>query len=143
MPKFNFECSDCKLEFERNLKTVAQSHECPNCQKTAPLVVSSFGFGFKQDLTKSPGNSGVHDLDYPTADKAVGRSAEVRWGVHAAREKVKAEARKQGGTRSLMRRMGDKHIDYEPMSDFGRNARKELTKEAIGLIQAQKENKKS
>jgi len=134
MPKYSFECSECNIRFERNLKAGNHvNHECPECQGHAPLVVSDFGFAFAEGGSASA-NSGVHDQDYPTADKVVGRSAEKRWEHIEKREEVKKEARKQGETHALIRHSGDGFIDYEPMSPQGRKARKALANEALRLI---------
>jgi len=134
VPKYTFECPICNIKFERVLKMGEHLiHECPECHDPAPLVISEFGFAFSEGKG-SLANSGVHDQDYPTADKAVGRSATKNWGVIEARNKVKKEARKQGQTPALIRHTGKDFIDYEPMSDLGRGARKKLAKEAIKLI---------
>lgn len=131
MPKYTFECHDCVVQFERTLKIGTHTtHSCPSCSEPAPLVMSGFGFEFAQGGTAAA-NSGVHDHDYPTADKAVGRSATSRWEHIRAREKVKKEARDKGQTPALIRHTGKDFIDYEPMSDVGRNARRKLVKEAI------------
>lgn len=138
MPKYEFECEPCSVRFERNLKMGDHTTaECPSCHDPAPLVVGSFGFAFEAGKG-AKANSGVHDHDYPTADKAVGRSATERWKVVRAREAVKAEARKQGGTHALIRHTGNGHIDYEPMSDAGREARRKLTRAALGPSQSGK-----
>ncbi len=131
MPSYTFECQTCDLRFTRTLKM--ENHlafECPGCSDQAPRVIEGFAFQFEQGKG-APGNSGVHDHDYPTADKAVGRSATERWALIHEREKVKAEARKQGGTHALIRHTSDHHIDYEPMNPAGIDARREL---AHGLI---------
>lgn len=131
MPRYAFECADCELRFERNL-TVGEysSYVCPSCRKPAPLVLSGFGFAFAAS-SGATANSGVHDHDYPTADKAVGRSAEERWKYLHARDAVKREARKRGETHALIRHTGKDYVDYEPMSDAGREARRSLARDAI------------
>lgn len=135
MPKYEFECPECAVRFERNLKIGEHTTaECPSCKEQAPLVMTDFGFSFEPG-SGAPANSGVHDHDYPTADKAVGRSSAERWKLLREREKVKAEARKQGGTHALIRHTGHGVIDYEPMSDAGREARRKLTREARRISQ--------
>jgi putative FmdB family regulatory protein len=142
MPKYSFECAECTLKFERNLKVGSHvSHECPSCKEEAPLVVSGFGFSFAPG-TGSAANSGVHDHDYPTADKAVGRSSDERWKHVRAREAVKKSAREQGGTHALIRHTGKDYIDYEPMSDLGREARRSLAKEALKRVKQTKDGGK-
>lgn len=135
MPQYTFECQTCDLRFTRTLKMENHTtHACPNCQDAAPRVLEGFAFQFDQTPGAAPGNSGVHDLDYPTADKAVGRSADERWALLSERDKVKAEARKQGGTHALIRHTGDDFIDYEPMNPAGIDARRELAKGMISTI---------
>lgn len=135
MPQYTFECQTCEVRFERTLKMDNHlSHECPSCKEPAPRVLDNFAFQFGKAEGAAPGNTGVHDQDYPTADKAVGRSAEARWAHINDRDKVKAEARKQGGTHALIRHTGDKFIDYEPMNAAGIDARRELAKGMISTI---------
>lgn len=135
MPQYTFECQTCALRFTRTLKMDNYATQpCPNCTDAAPLVVEGFAFKFEATPGASPGNSGVHDLDYPTADKAIGRSADQRWGLIHERDKVKAEARRQGGTHALIRHTGDDYIDYEPMNPAGIDARRELAKGMISTI---------
>lgn len=143
MPKYVFECQTegCSLRFERSLKMDDHnSHECPNCHEQAPRILEGFAFGFKEEPGKI-GNSGVHKEDYPTADHAVGRDAEARWGHYAARDKVKAEARTQGETHALIRKTGPNFVEYEPMSTVGREARRNLTKTALSRLQRAREVK--
>ena len=138
MPWYAFECPDCSVRFERNLRLAShESYPCPNCAVAAPLVPSEFGFAFEEG-GGAPANSGVHDLDYPSADRAVGRSAGKRWAHIEAREKVKRQAREQGGTHALIRHTGTDYIDYEPMSDAGRSARKKLAGEALQKLRGQR-----
>jgi len=79
-------------------------HPCPACSEDAPQVIDG-GFAFSFAVTpQKEGNSGVHQDDYPTADRAVGRDAERRWGFIRERDKVKAEVRGASGTRALIRK---------------------------------------
>ena len=134
MPKYQFECFECTLRFERNLKSSAHvSHACPECKEQAPLVVSGFAFSFSPGAGATA-NSGVHDHDYPTADKAIGRSADTRWNHIRARESVKKAAREKGGTQALMRHTGKGYIDYEPMSPQGEQARRSLAEEVNNSV---------
>jgi len=134
MPRYAFECPTCVLRFERNLRVDNHvSYPCPSCKNSAALVPSEFGFSFAKG-SGAPANSGVHADDYPSADKAVGRDAGERWAHLAARELVKNEARADGSTHALIRRTGSDYVDYEPMSDQGRAARKVLAREAFKRI---------
>ena len=131
MPKYEFECQTCNLLFSRNLAMGEYSvYECPKCNCDAPRVWD--GFAVKFDSGDKPqGTTGVHSEDYPTADKAVGKSAEKRWVEIGERDKVKNEARKKGGTHALIRHSGKNYIDYEPMTETGRAARRKLAKHTV------------
>lgn len=137
MPKYVFECltEGCSLKFERMLKMGDHgSYECPNCKEQAPRVMEGFSFGFKEDASKV-GNSGVHKEDYPTADHAVGRDAEKRWGYYAGRDVAKNKAREAGATHALTRQTGKDYVEYAPMAGPARDARKNLTKTALTRLQ--------
>jgi putative FmdB family regulatory protein len=132
MPKYEFECAYCNLRFERVLKMGDHAtHECPKCECDAPRVWDGFAFGFQETPGAATANTGVHDKDYPTADKAVGRSAEARWGEYDARNKVKKAVREQGGTPSLMRRNGKGFVEYEAMSDAGVQANTKMRQKIV------------
>lgn len=140
MAKFVFECQDCNLRFERNLKMGTHiTHPCPSCGEEAPQIIEGFAFGFKEPAGATLANTGVHKHDYPTADIAVGRDAEKKWGEIHEREKVKAEARKMGGTEALIRHNHRDYIDYEPMSDEGRKAHYALAERAVAAIKRARE----
>lgn len=143
MPLYVYECQDCKLRFERTLSMGEHTtHECPQCKNEAPQVIDGFSFGFAESKG-APANSGVHKDDYPTADQAVGKSAEKRWATVNAREQVKTEARKQGGTEALIRHTSPEYIDYEPMSDTGRKAHFNLAKKALEAVRRAREARKA
>ncbi len=147
MPKYIFECrkDGCNVRFERMLPLENhKSHPCPGCGDQAPrhLEGEGFTFAFTGKATGSRANTGIHKEDYPTADHAVGKSADARWGEYREREKVKAEARKQGGEYPLIRHTTPGHLDYEPMSDGGRVARRNLAKKAVETLQEQAETRK-
>lgn len=145
MPKYVFECQmeGCDLRFERSLKMGDHSsYECPNCHEIAPRVMEGFAFGFKESPEKV-GNSGVHKEDYPTADHAVGREAEKRWGHYAERDKIKAKAREMGSTHALRRTTGQDFVEYEPLTEGGRQARRDLTKTALARLQKAKDARKT
>lgn len=139
MPKYVFECQTeaCGLRFERSLKMGDHpTHPCPECKDEAPRIMDGegFGFAFAKDEAAPIGNTGVHKDDYPTADQIVGRDAEQRWQTYDGQRKVKEEARKMGGTHALIRHQGKDFIDYEPMSDAGREARRKLVKHAFKVV---------
>lgn len=109
------------------------THKCPSCDDPAPRLFAGEGlsFAFRTESGTAAANSGVHKDDYPTADQAVGRSAAERWETLNRRDQVKNEARKRGGTHALIRTGTDEHLDYEPMSAPGREARKKLAQAAL------------
>lgn len=128
MPLYQFECGECSLEFERTLKMADNLlHPCPSCGVDAFRVWDgSMNFGFTGSQTGATANTGVHKEDYPTADHVVGRDAEARWGEFHERQKVKNAARSQGDTHALIRHNHRDYIDYEPMTQTGRQSRKKL-----------------
>lgn len=146
MPRYTFECQgeECHLRFERTLKMGEHlAHECPNCHDQAPIVVSEFSFDFKESAAAPQGNTGVHKDDYPTADHAVGKSADKRWDLYRAKEVVKTEARKAGGTHALVRQTAPdgSYIDYAPLDDVRRQARRVTARKAISALQRAKESR--
>lgn len=147
MPKYVFECQTegCSLRFERNLKIGNPvDHPCPECAAAAPRVLEGegFAFAFAAKAAAPIGNTGVHKDDYPTADHLVGKDSETRWESYERQKKVKDEARQMGGTHALHRHQGKDYIDYTPMSEPHRNARRNLAKAAIKAMQESK-NKRS
>lgn len=134
MPRYTFECQRCTLRFTRTLKMDEHpTHSCPSCKdEQAPRLFEGFGFGFAPGKGDDA-NSGVHDHDYPSADKAVGRSAEQRWTEYRERDKVKKQARQMGNTQALIRVDGDGFTEYEPMTPVGTEARAKLVDHAVAL----------
>jgi putative FmdB family regulatory protein len=141
MPTYTFECEECNVEFERALKMdVHLTHECPSCsgQATRMWDADALSFAFKGVQAGATANTGVHADDYPTADRVVGKDAEARWAEIHERNRVKDAARAAGGTHALIRHNHRDYIDYEPMTDGGRTARRNLTKHALGLFRAER-----
>jgi hypothetical protein len=111
MPIYEYRCATCEADFEEllmsrdEIKQYSESHPCPQCKLLAPRLHGSvFGFSFKGDVRGTSGvhgNSGVHDLDYPTLDKAVARSSEKKWGMIKERQKSINEARKSLNTNAI------------------------------------------
>lgn len=138
MPKYVFECEDCAVRFDRTLKMGDHiTHPCPSCKEEAPQVIEGFAFAFAKG-NGPVANSGVHDHDYPTADKAVGRSSDERWTYLSERDQAKAKAREAGATHALMRSHGPGYVEYTPMSTNGMEARRRLAKQAIEVSRAGK-----
>jgi len=143
MPRYVFECQNesCNCRFDRNLKMGEHpTHECPSCHEEAPrcLEGEGFAFGFKVGEAQQ-GNSGVHKEDYPTADQAVGRSADVRWASYRERDKVKDQVRAGEGTHALIRQNGPDFVEYQAMSKPGLEARKATGSKVFAAIKAAKE----
>jgi putative FmdB family regulatory protein len=142
MPKYDFECPECNLQFTRALKMGEHpEHVCPNCGSMAPRQWNGNGFGFDFAEGKTPGNSGVSKQDNPTADQAVGRSAEKRWAEYDEREKVKEKVREVGGHRALHRAHGpgNTHIEYTAAGEGVVKARKQLAGEVNERLLAEAE----
>jgi len=81
----------------------------------------------------SPANSGVHDHDYPTADKIVGRSAVERWEEYRERDKVKRKVRELGGTEALLRVDGDGFVEYDAMTPDDKKVRETVVDYAVTM----------
>lgn len=135
MPRYTFECQICNTRFERTLKMGGNpTHECPSCKEEAPRLFQGEGFGFGFAAGGSaPANSGVHDQDYPSADKIVGRSAESRWATYKERDKVKKQVRDAGGSGALERFDGEGFTEYSAMGSPQRQARANLVDYAVKI----------
>jgi len=113
LPTFEYFCDDCDAEFEElllkkeEIQEYFDHHPCPNCKNRAERIrVSSFSFKFAGNVNQGAGsgvhgNSGVHDLDYPVIDKAVGRSAETKWEGYNQRKAARDKVRKEAGTNAV------------------------------------------
>jgi len=141
MPKYTFECPGCQAQFTRTLKMKEhESHPCPSCGTAAPRYWGNerFGFGFAPSTTAAPGNSGVTKDDYPTADQAVGKSADGRWQEYDARAKVKEKVREVGETHALIRRHvtedGKPAVEYEAGGEKVLKVRRQLMKVAKDAV---------
>ena len=110
MPTYEYLCQTCNIEFEQlliqkdEIEEYQDFHPCPKCGELSPRIPSAVNFQFKGnaegDPTK-PGSSGVHDLDYPSVDKAVGRSANRRWKQFNERKAQRDKARRELGTNTI------------------------------------------
>lgn len=115
MPVYEYQCDQCEIVFEElfissaKAKEYFNEHPCPECGENARRVVSATNFQFKGVAEGDPtrkGNSGVHDLDYPTLDKAIGRSANRKWKEYRKEKAARDEARKALGTNTITERDG-------------------------------------
>jgi hypothetical protein len=109
------------------------TNKCPSCGEEAPRLFTSFGFGFTKPENSAPANTGVHDLDYPSADKIVGRSAESRWGTYRARDEAKKTVRKEGKTQALVRFDSEGFTEYTSMREEEVKAREKLVDYAVDV----------
>lgn len=93
--------------------------------------MSTTNFNFKGVAEGDPtrkGNSGSHDLDYPSLDKAIGRSANRKWKKYHADKAKRDAARKAYGTNIITERDGSpKPVDSKVM-DLRRQGIKTLRK---------------
>lgn len=135
MPRYTFECATCTVRFDRTLKIGDHAdHPCPECSEPAPRVMEGFAFQFAASGA-APGNTGVHDLDYPTADKIVGRDTDARRGLNAERDAAKTELRKKAGTSGLSRiNHKDGSIEYTAMSKPAIEARRKVADDAVRVL---------
>jgi putative FmdB family regulatory protein len=111
MPIFEYVCSDCEVQFEQlhvlrdDIEAYKDSHPCPSCSNPASRNrVSAFGFKFAGEVRGTSGvhgNSGVHDLDYPKLDKAVGRSSEKKWEKARELQGKISKVRKESGSQAV------------------------------------------
>lgn len=94
------------------------------------------GAGFSHDFAQgTPTNSGVTKHDSPTADHAVGASAEVGWQQLHARNGVKQAIREKSGARALTRQDKQDHIEYEAARPGLIPLRKQLVRKANEIYQ--------
>lgn len=131
MPQYTFFCTVCSLQFKRRLPMgVNQTCTCPRCKKGAPRQWEGqgFGFGFKETPATAHANSGVAKHDYPTADNAVGRSAEAHWQVIHARNEAKAKIRDRGVALSRRDQVEQGRVvsEYTTLTQENFEARKHL-----------------
>lgn len=110
MPNYEYRCEECEVEFEElllrkdEIEKYKEEHPCPSCGNMARKIMSAFSFGFKQQvqgLSGVHGNSGVHDFDYPSLDKAVARSSEKRWAYNRERQESINKVRRETGTHAM------------------------------------------
>ena len=111
MPVYEYRCSPCESEFEElltqldDVKKYAKFHPCPSCGGQADrlgISITNFKFaGGVRGESGVHGNSGVHDLDYPSLDKAVGRSSEKKWARINAQSVEREKVRREAGTNAL------------------------------------------
>lgn len=57
----------------------------------------------------TPGQSGSHDLDYPTLDKAVGRSANQKWQTFHEEKEKRDKVRREAGQHAVTQ-VGDQIV---------------------------------
>jgi putative FmdB family regulatory protein len=115
VPTYEYFCEGCNAVFEElllmpdDVKKHSKEHPCPKCRESAKrLDISLTNFTFATPARQAPvqgsgvqGQSGSHDLDYPSLDKAIGRSAEKKWVEYDKRKKARDKIRKETGTNAI------------------------------------------
>lgn len=113
VPTFEYFCDECDALFEELLiqpdevRQFSKEHPCPSCGEMAGrLEISVTNFSFRGPSGPVQGSgvhgqSGSHDLDYPTLDKAVGRSSEKKWAEFGKRKAVRDKVRREAGTNAI------------------------------------------
>lgn len=103
MPIYEYVCDSCQSMFEEifisreEAEKYQHGHPCCQCDSMAKRVLSSINFQFKG----TPGSSGSHDLDYPTLDKAVGRSSAQKWKVINEEKEKRDKVRREAGQHAV------------------------------------------
>lgn len=137
MPIYEYYCESCNSVFEilhvssKNAEKHGKEHP-HECGGTGVRLPSLTNFNFKGTAEGDPtkvGNSGVHDLDYPVLDKAVGRSSNRRWKEIEARQQEKARIRKESGTNQLMM---DDSGNYLPIANRVNVVRENILTSRLG-----------
>lgn len=92
MPIFEYKC-DCKLVHEHialSAQNTPDTHTCPRCGAQAK----------KRDFPSSI-SLNRSDMDNPTMDLAVGKSATERWDTIHKRDEVKDKVRQESGQQGV------------------------------------------
>ena len=118
MPNYLYYCEVCGVEFEElilsqsDIKEYFDHYPCSICHGRAERVrVNTFAFNFKGG---TPGNSGVHSDDYPTLDKAVGRSADKKWQNINKKKEARDKLRREIGTNAISQTPDGKDVPTDP-----------------------------
>ncbi len=87
-------------------KKYEKEHPCPACHAPCKRIPSASNFAFKgpagSDPSSGRSSSGSHDLDYPSLDKAIGRSANRRWKDYGLKKEARDQVRRQAGSVAIM-----------------------------------------
>jgi putative FmdB family regulatory protein len=138
MPVYRYECSKCGLSFEKLVSKVSANAEtsCVSCLAPSHKVVSRAAAVFNS--SRPAGETGIHDVDYPVADKMVGRSAEKKWVQFQERRDVEDTARKEYGTEYLGKVAVNANTDeYYAVGPERLNLRREIAKEADKIMSSE------
>jgi putative FmdB family regulatory protein len=110
MPTYSYCCEACSVEFDelllsrKEIQQYEKAHPCPECHQLAPRTPATFAFNFAggvRGISGVNGQSGVHDLDYPSLDKAVARSSEAKWKKYQQEQNKRVQIRREAGTNAL------------------------------------------
>ena len=107
MPVYEYHCLKCMMIFEElilfksDISKYSNEHECGKCKSMCKRVPSASNFQFKGLSEGDPsrkGNSGIHDLDYPSLDKAIGRSSNRKWKAYGKMNEQHNRVRRESGS---------------------------------------------
>jgi putative FmdB family regulatory protein len=130
MPVYKYLCKSCGLEFDKlvSVSDAKKESDCISCSGKANKMITSANFNFKSK--QEQGSTGIHDIDYPNVDKAVGRSAETKWIDFRDRREVADQARDAYNAKYLGKIAVDSHTDeYYKVSDSKVKYRREVANE--------------
>lgn len=112
IPSYEYACEACEATFEElhisvaDTKRYEREHPCPACHQPCKRIPSATNFAFKgvagSDPTSGRSSSGSHDLDYPSLDKAIGRSANRRWKDYLPKKEARDRVRRETGSVAIM-----------------------------------------
>lgn len=112
MPTFEYACDGCRVFFEElhisqeDVRKYAKEHPCPACGNSSQRIPSAANFTFSgpsgSDPTSGRSSSGSHDLDYPSLDKAIGRSANRKWKAYEPKKQARDQVRRETGSVAIM-----------------------------------------
>lgn len=98
----------------------AKEYPCPACGGVSKRIPSAANFAFAglsgSDPTSGRSSSGSHDLDYPSLDKAIGRSANRKWKAYEPKKEARDKVRRETGSVAIMEtKDGPKAVDQKTL----------------------------
>lgn len=127
LPTFEYACDKCEVFFEElhvsraDVEKYSKEHPCPACGNPSQRIPSAANFTFSgpagSDPTSGRTSSGSHDLDYPSLDKAIGRSANRKWRAYEPKKAARDQLRRETGSVAIMEtREGPKPMDASSLA---------------------------